>query len=74
MLAVRVSAFLAPSAEGAVSRSADWGEAFLLGNVVPWREGISSTIRSADGPPPSAEGGKGVYAARRLKSEGMKTD
>ena len=31
----------------------------MLGSALPQREGISSTIRSANGLPPSAEGGKG---------------
>ena len=44
----------------------------MPGSALPRRGGISSTIRSANGPPPSAEGGKGDFAsaeARRWLSD-----
>ena len=70
MLAVRVSAFLASSAEEAVSRSADWGGSFSAEEyAVAVREYILyHSLREWS--PPSAEEGKGMYTARRLKSRG----
>ena len=41
----------------------------LWGSALSRREGISSTIRSANGPPPSAEGGEGVCACVFLKKQ-----